>query len=198
MESLAARVAACPRATVDGTWQRHVGARRADQALDGRRAYGRWGTADGFPVLYLGAPTGSVIVEAYRHLVEPVEGPIDAALAPRVLVTCTVEVTDVLDLRRAGNRLQVGLALDDLQCDVDDSAAYARCQGVAQVAHQLGCHGIIAPAATRLGETLALFPDLLPADQRPVRSSDDELWSRLPADPRLPVTPRLRLVQDED
>jgi hypothetical protein len=35
-------------------------------------ADGRWGTRDGFPVLYLGRPVDSVIVGAYRHQVDPI------------------------------------------------------------------------------------------------------------------------------
>jgi hypothetical protein len=58
------------------------------------------------------------------------------------------------------------------------------------VAHQLGLHGIIAPAATGLGETLALFERHLPATELPV-VVDEEIIDGLPADPR-----RLRLVED--
>jgi hypothetical protein len=42
---------------IAGQWQRHVSARYADTALSGRKGYGRWGTRDGCPVLYLGRPT---------------------------------------------------------------------------------------------------------------------------------------------
>jgi hypothetical protein len=64
-----------PPVTVEGVWQRHAPARYAAGALEGRRATSRWGRADGFPVLYLGRPLDSVIVEAYRHLVNPVTNP---------------------------------------------------------------------------------------------------------------------------
>jgi hypothetical protein len=57
---------------VDGTWQRHVPAKFVADALKGRSATGRWGTQNGFPVLYLGRPTDSVVVEAYRHLIDPI------------------------------------------------------------------------------------------------------------------------------
>jgi hypothetical protein len=50
--------------------------------------------------------------------------------------------------------------------------------------------GIIAPAATRLGETLALFPINLPIEQWPTVVARD-IWRGLPADPR-----RLRAVDD--
>jgi hypothetical protein len=61
-----------------------------------------------------------------------------------------------------------------------------------EVAHQLRLHGIIAPAATGLGETLALFEQHLPADEMPALVAD-ELWDVLPADPR-----RLRLVRGDE
>lgn len=198
MSSLAARVAACSTSSVDGTWYRHTAVAHADRALEGRAGHGRWGTAGGFPVLYLGQPVASVVVEAYRHLVDPVENPtILAQLKPRALVTCSVEVSDVLDLRIAANRLQVSLTPDELQSDTVDVSAYAQCQAVAQVAHQLGLHGVVAPSATRRGETLALFTDLLPTGQCPVRTADDQLWARLPPDPRQLVTRHLKVVKDE-
>jgi len=72
MDSLAARIGQATITEIEGTWQRHVAARYAGQALQGRVALGRWGTIDGYPVLYLGQPRNSVVVEAYRHLVDPV------------------------------------------------------------------------------------------------------------------------------
>ncbi|GAB3312737.1 hypothetical protein GCM10027451_25840 [Geodermatophilus aquaeductus] len=198
MASMAAQVAAAPLTSVSGTWQRHVSARFSEQALEGRRGHGRWGTSHGFAVLYLGRPTDSVIIEAYRHLVDPVLDELPTtALAPRVLVTASVSVTDIVDLRTAVGRMHTGLTMPDLTSATHDREAYARCQEVAQVAHQLGRHGILAPSATQAGETLVLFMDRLPDHERPVRSTDDQLWTQLPADPRRPQAPRLRVVRDE-
>lgn len=135
-ESLAVKIASVPVTTVHGTWFRHAFAAYPERALDGRIYDGRWGTKPGFPVLYLGQPRASVIVEAHRHLVDPVEDPeLLAQIHPRLFVTADVTVTDVLDLRTAGARASAGLTPDDLQSGVDD---YDRCQRVAQVAHQLG------------------------------------------------------------
>lgn len=151
-ESLAVKVASVPVTTVAGTWYRHAFAAYPERALDGRVYDGRWGTRPGFPVLYLGQPRASVIVEAYRHLVDPVEDPeLLAQIHPRLFVTADFTVTDVLDLRTAGARARAGLTLGDLLSGVDD---YQRCQSVAQVAHQLGRHGIIAPAATGIGKLM--------------------------------------------
>jgi RES domain-containing protein len=130
-----------------------------------------------------------VIVEAHRHLVEPIEGMRPEMVAPRRLLTCEVHVTMILDLRKTANRIAVGLSVDDLTSDVGD---YAGCHRVGQAAHQLGLHGIIAPAATGLGETLALFERHLPAEEQPVLV-EEERWEHLPADPRRP-----RLVDPAD
>jgi len=141
-------------------------------------------------VLYLGRATDSVVIEAYRHLVDPV---LDDAppVAPRVLVTATLTVANVIDLRSSTGRAHYVRPASG----TEDREAYARCQEVAQVAHQLGRHGIITPAATDVGETLALFSDLLPQQERPTRSADDELWAALPDDPRSRPAARLRLVR---
>lgn len=199
MNSFAAAVAAGSTIAVDGTWQRHVAIRYADQALVGRRAYGRWGTENGCNVLYLGKPTKSVVVEAYRHLIDPVDDPkILAQIKPRVLLTCRVAVSEILDLRSARTRVQVGLTVSDLMSGTFDEESYARCQKVAEVAHQLGRQGLIAPSATGLGETLALFTDRLSAAEMPQRSADDVIWEHLPPDPRSTQAGRglLRLVPD--
>lgn len=204
MEPDAALIASLPPATERGRWQRHVPANRLAEALNGRPGNGRWATSDGFPVLYLGRPRPSVIVEAYRHLVDPLEesdnrAAILATVRPRVLVTCNVAVSLLLDLRTAGARATAGVTIDDLTSSTDDQDAYRRCHRVSQVAHQLGRHGIIAPAATRLGETLALFTDLLPSNERPRPvAGAEEHWATLPDDPRIAVTAdrRLRVVGD--
>lgn len=199
MESLAVRVAALEPVAVTGVWQRHASAHYPERIFDGRATYGRWGTRNAYPVLYLGQPTSSVVVEAYRHLVDPVENPdLLDQIGPRILATTTLSVSNVLDLRSAGARLQVGLCVQELTCDINDRAAYAACQTVSKVAHQLGRHGIIVPAATGAGETLALFTDLLPASEVPHRSGADIHWDRLPADPRVVGTRLLRIVRDGD
>ena len=205
VETLASRLASVAQTTEVGVWQRHAAARTARHALDGRVGDARWGTRNGFPVLYLGRPEASVIVEAYRHLVDPVDVD-DAAdrealidnLMPRVLVTVEVNVGQLLDLRSASARSLAGLTMQDLTSETFDRVAYARCQEVAMVAHQLGRRGIVAPAATGVGETLALFTDLLGPSEVPVRTGADQPWSRLPQDPRTAAEPRLRVVRRED
>jgi hypothetical protein len=75
-----------------------------------------------------------------------------------------------------------------------DRPAYSACQNVAAAAHQLEFHGLIAPAATQMGETLVLFTDRLDDDEQPSLIAE-ELWTELPPDPRKPGTGRhLRAV----
>jgi hypothetical protein len=184
MAALSAELAKASLCTINGRWQRHVPAVHAGTALAGRAAVGRWGAGD-FVVLYLGRPEDSVVVEAYRHLIDPVVGDEGRVppIQPRVLVTCEVDVSQILDLRVANNRKLAGLSLAVMQSKTDDTAAYAACQNVSKVARQLGYHGLVAPAATKMGQALALFPDLLPKSEQPVHVSD-KTWSVLPADPR--------------
>jgi hypothetical protein len=136
----------------------------------------------------LGRPYESVVVEAYRHLVDGVEGMRAELVAPRRLLTVEVSLTLILDLRVPDNQQAVGITTDDLRSAVGD---YARSQRIGRVAHQLGLHGIIAPAATGLGETLAVFELHLPPAEQPRLVSDEE-WLTLPADPRV-----LRTVEPE-
>jgi len=123
-----------------------------------------------------------VVVEAYRHLVEnvlDVEMPA-SAVGPRRLLTCSVSVTNVLDLREPGGWEAVGLTPELLVSPVGE---YEPCQAVASAAHQLELHGVIAPAATGLGQTLSLFERHLPENEVPVLTKE-LLWDQLPADPR--------------
>jgi hypothetical protein len=129
------------------------------------------------------------VVEAYRHLVETV---LDAEMPPRLvgprrLLTCHVAVRNVLDLRTREGWEAVGLTEDLLRSDVGD---YEACQAVASAAHQLELHGIVASAATGLGETLALFERHLTPAEIPVLTGET-IWEQLPADPR-----KLSIVQD--
>lgn len=174
---------------VDGTFERHSSLRWEE--LKASAAGGRWGARRAFEMLYLGRPRDSVVVEAYRHLVDDelddAQG-LAATVLERRIITCQIAVPNVLDLRARTAQAAVGLSDAHLYSAVGD---YAACQAVGAAAHQLGLAGIIAPAATRLGETLALFPTNLPVEHWPTVIARD-IWRGLPADPR-----RLRAV-DED
>jgi hypothetical protein len=195
---MAEEVARLSPVTVDGVWWRHVSAAHQAAALRGRTAPSRWGRRRGFPILYLGRPSDSVVVEAYRHLVDPVEDPaLLAEVGPRVLVTTdTIRVTEILDMRTATARMALNLPMETLQSATSDRDAYERCREVAAVAHQLGFHGIVTPAATRMGETLALFTDLLPQEEEPVAAHTD-YWGKLPDHPRARKRGHLSIVRDD-
>jgi len=138
-----------------------------------------------------------VVAEAYRHLVDPVvdDPEIVAHLAPRVLVTCQVGVSNVLDLRTSRARVELNLPMEVLTSATHDKKAYERCRNVAGAAHQQGFHGLVAPAATGLGETLALFSDRLPPDELP-ELVEYALWETLPNDPRDRGRGGLTVVRD--
>jgi RES domain-containing protein len=174
--SVATAVAAAPRSTVTGLFQRHTSAHY--RILTGCSGGGRWGPAGSYPVIYLGRPLESVIVEAYRLLVDPVEGMTGDLVGPRVLLTCEVSVSNVLDLRDPVTLGATGLSSSDLT-----DRNHEACQRVGMAAHQLGLAGILAPAATELGETLALFERNLSPGELPVLLAE-EVWPRLPLDPR--------------
>lgn len=167
----------------DGLWYRHtrVGVKEPTGSTGG----GRWGPEHGFPVIYLGRPESSVAVEAYRRLVDPVEGMTGDLVGPRTLFTLKVEVNNLLDLRDPDHLTAVGLDIDAL------GGPWAPCVRVARAAHQLGLRGVLAPAATDIGLTLALFEQHLPPEQMP-RVIDRTNWAALPTDPR---TPSQRIAQ---
>jgi len=71
---------------------------------------------------------------------------------------------------------------------------YDACQRVAAAAHQLEYHGVVAPAATGLGETLALFRQRVSISELPV-VVEQEQWSHLPSRPGTQTT-RLSVIRD--
>lgn len=107
-------------------------------------------------------------------------------VAPRWCGRLRVTAKNILDLRESESRLAVGLSDEDL------AGPWQTCQPIGQAAHQLGLHGILVPAATGIGLTLALFERHLKPEERPMLI-EAERWEHLPADPRKP-----RLVREED
>lgn len=181
-------VAAATVTHVTGTFQRHCSP--SVQELRGSPGGGRWGSPGAYSVLYVGRPERTVVIEAYRHLVDDdLDGQLTGDMvAPRNLLTLEVDIPEILDLRHARSQQSVGLDAAALSSPVGE---YAACARVGQAAHQLGLYGIIAPAATGLGETLAIFEERLPHEHSPTLTSVAR-WDRLPADPR-----RLRLVAED-
>jgi RES domain-containing protein len=179
---LANAIAGTTPANAFGTYHRHAWA--GATGLKGSTSGGRWSPEDTYPTIYLGEPEPSVIVEAHRRLVDGVEGMRPELVAPRKFITVEVDVSNLLDLRTAAHREAVGLDFEAL------AGPWAPCQRVGRAAHQLGMHGIITPAATSIGITLALFEHHLPPNEWP-HVIAEVIWDHLPADPR-----RLRAVEE--
>ncbi len=121
----------------------------------------------------------SVVIEAYRHLVDDAGVP-ERFVRPRLAYTVPVSVTRILDLTDPDTAEAVGLSVDHLSSKVGD---YDACQDVAAAARALGLHGVLAPSAEGDGTTLALFIEVLPATELPTPTGS-ELWEHLPDDPR--------------
>ncbi len=166
-----------------GRFERHSSLRwEQGSELRGSSAGGRWGAPRAYEVLYLGRPPASVVAEAYRHLVDDeLDHPdLAAQVLERRIVACEVDVPGVIDLRPSAARERLGLTPEIMSSDVGD---YDLCQRVGAGAHQLQASGVIAPSASGLGETLALFTLNLPADNWP-RILERGIWNGLPPDPR--------------
>jgi hypothetical protein len=178
---LVAAISELEPATIEGRFERHTSLRWKE--LMASAAGGRWGARGAFDVLYLGRPRESVIAEAYRHLIDDeLDAPhaLAATVLERRILTFEVSVQGVLDLRDEVTRRAVELPEAALYSGVGD---YRPCQTVGAAAHAAGLPGVVAPAATRLGETLALFTaNLQPSAWPALRKR--EIWSGLPTDPR--------------
>jgi RES domain-containing protein len=179
---LATAIAAAPRVPAEGEFYRHM--KRGPVTLTGSNRPGRWGSG-GFSVLYLGRPQAAVVAEAYRWIVDMTDGLRGENVINRQLVAVNVTLTNVLDLRDQATREALQLPDDVIHSEVRHPTAYPQCNQVAEIAHQLGFHGIIAPAASGLGETLAVFTQRAAAANELPQPVGTTLWTDgLPADPR--------------
>ena len=167
---------------VEGVFERHTSLRWPE--LQPSRSGGRWGARRAHDVLYLGRPRDSIVAEAYRHLVDDDlddSRKLAAAVLERRLVIARVDISGIVDIRSRDAREKLQLTDDEIFSSVGD---YQACQRVGAAAFAVGSSGIIAPSATRLGETLALFTAHIgPADWPVVIRRD--IWSSLPPDPRM-------------
>jgi len=187
-DELLAAISGLDPIRVEGTFERHTSLRWEE--LKGSAAGGRWGARRTHEVLYLGRPRESVVIEAYRHLVDDEldDAPaLAASVMERRIITCSVDIPNVLDARSAVTRAALALTDSQLFSDVGD---YTPCQAVGAAAHEAGLAGLIAPSASARGETLALFPANL-ASEHVLEVTARDIWRGLPPDPR-----RLRLVEE--
>ena len=157
---------------VEGRFYRHQAARY--RRLGGSTFGGRWSPPDDFEAIYLARPLAAVVGEAYRHLVDRTAAK-PKLIAPRWLFTVGVTLDRVLDLRSESVRDACGLSRDDLAGEHD------RCRAVGRRAFEVDYQGVLAPAATSLGETLCVFAERVRRENLGV--VERRLWE-LPADPR--------------
>lgn len=163
---------------IDGAFYRHTSLQHTK--LEGSKSGGRWAFPDTFLVIYLGRPQKTAIAEAYRHLVDPIEGMRPEFVKPRAFLRCQAIINPVLDLRHHETVKIVNVSSDDLV-----SNNYKVCQKVGQAAYETDyLKGILAPSATGIGETLALFGDRLDKEDT-LQIKDQTIWETLPPDPRI-------------
>jgi hypothetical protein len=111
---LLAAIADLDTIRLQGTFERHTSLRWEE--LRPSAAGGRWGARRAYEVLYLGRPRSSVVIEAYRHLVDDElddTGGLATSVLERRIVTCKVDVPNILDLR--SHSIQNAVSLTDTQ-----------------------------------------------------------------------------------
>ncbi|MDP9340515.1 MAG: RES family NAD+ phosphorylase [Actinomycetota bacterium] len=162
-----------PRIRFEREAFRHVAPGYQPRGGEGVRIQGgRWNPPDSFPVLYLALERESVVGEFYRRARR--EGSPPENLLPRLLYRFRVELRDVLDLREDSAMEALGLTQAILTSDDAGS-----CQAVGDAAHYAGFEALLAPSATGIGHTLAVFTDRLRAGSF-LEPLDHETWETLP------------------
>ncbi len=184
-DDLVMAIAALGTTTIEGAHFRYT--RPQANPIISNRAGGRWNPPLSFPAMYFANSSDTAVAEAYRRIVDAVDGPLPPSSVILRLWTVEVNCTELLDLRSRGARISVGISDAQLYTKVND---YAPCQRVGSIAHQLGLHGLLAPSSTRVGEVLVLFERNLPVNEMP-KPVDSEVLTGLPPDPR-----RIRDVTD--
>ncbi len=119
-----------------------------------RQSGGRFNPRGSFPVLYLCLSQPCVVAELQR-LAERQPIGLDGLL-PRHLYIYDISLDRVLDLANTGTRNPLGVELEAL---IDND--WTTCQLLGVAAHALGTQAIRTPAATGVGEVLAVFPENL-------------------------------------
>ncbi|MGI8793714.1 MAG: RES family NAD+ phosphorylase [Acidimicrobiales bacterium] len=152
------------------TWSgrsfRYTTARRDPLSGEGARLHGgRWNPPDLFPVIYLAVPATTCMLELE---IAAADNHIDVATqlqVPYKLHTIRVDDIAVLDLRDMQTQANLGLEPDDL------SGPWDACQPIGHAAWFLELAGVLAPSATGVGLTLALFEHRAKPEQIHVEGS---------------------------
>lgn len=187
MPNLASVIASLGSTRVHGDFFRYTSVHSTLTTVN--TAGGRWHPPNSFQAVYFADGRESAISEAYRRIVNAFDPPLPPAGVTLRLWRLGIDANEVLDLRQRDAWQKLGLTLDDLRSPLRH---YEACQLVGKTAHQLGLQGIIAPAATGIGNHLSLFDEHAKPQAQP-KVISDEILNGLPPDPR-----RLRLVGDDE
>ena len=136
---------------LSGTFYRHTSP--AFEPLSGEgalRAGGRWNVQGDFGAVYLADSPQGAVAEFLR--MASLAGLIPDAFLPRLLHSIEVNYVRVLDLTDAAVLSALHVRVDDVLAD-----DRALSQAIAAAARESGLDGVIAPAATGVGVTLAIF-----------------------------------------
>ena len=175
MESLAVLVVACPRTDVDGVWQRHVAARHAARALDGRHGIRAMEHEERLPCP-LSRPAHQL---GHRRGLSPPCGPSrgrDHARPPRAPQSGDAWLATPICSIFAKPLAGCGSISRSMSCVRRLRSRLRPLPGGRTGGPSDRLSGIVAPAATDMGETLAVFTDVPRLLQRPARSAPDTAW----------------------
>jgi RES domain-containing protein len=141
--------------TVAGNYFRRVD--HETEPLGAHRRGGRWSVRDEALTLYLSQPLDSALAEAYRHFFDrPAEKELRGQFEPKLFREYYVQSDGILDLTMPDQLQRFGIRESDLVTRVGDWGA---CQAIGSQAFLSGFKGVMAPAASGIGVTLALFMD---------------------------------------
>lgn len=150
-EELLAAVDALGTAPWSGAAWRHTAPQRNPLSGEGALRFGgRWNPPELASTLYLATSREGCLAE-FGRMAEG-QGRGTASFLPRRVVHFEVHDVDVVDLRPPEDLAAVGLDPEDLV-----ATDWMPCQLVGAAAHFLRSAGVIAPSATGVGDTLALF-----------------------------------------
>jgi RES domain-containing protein len=129
---------------------RHTAPGRNPLSGEGARVFGgRWNPPDLVSTLYLAQPREACVAEFHRMAAGQAQGAL--SFLPRPVHH--IQVTDLPLLDLTGDGLgDVGLTEDDVAAD-----DLGPCQLVGEAAYFLHGAGLVAPSATHLGLTIAVF-----------------------------------------
>ena len=177
-------VGRAPHVRVSGRFYRHSHPDRSP--LQGSASGGRWGPEGAYSVLYLGRPPDTVIVEAYRHLVDDDDNLTgrDGRASAFSRRSISTSARCLICARRPHS---ISSGSTPPPCG-QTSTSTRRAGESVRLHTSSACTASSPQPRPGWATTLALFDEQLPASELP-RLATSEIWAHLPPDPR-----RLRLA----